>query len=82
MSVKIILSDCNPFKVPMFENMDFICRVIFSLYDLLTPFDQRSQTFKDNMELPIYYHDRTRKQNFEPKVQFRRFFPIFFLGFV
>ena len=36
-------------------------RTSLALYDLLTPFDLRAQTFRVNVELPTYNYEHSRK---------------------
>ena len=49
-------------------------RAILALYDLLTPFNLRVQTFRVNLELLTYYYEHSRKKNLSRKVTFGHFF--------
>ena len=51
-------------------------RVMLATFDLLTPFDLRSQISRVNAEFPAYYHGDTEiknSPNCNPKIDFRKF---------
>ena len=53
---------CPIEKLQSYTPSRIMTRLSLALFDLLTPFDLRAQTFRVNVELPTHNHEHSRKK--------------------